>query len=273
MTGEPPSHDMRTLAEESRRIWEQNAVSWDAHLGEGDMFRRELIYPTVEPLLDVQPGELVLDIACGNGAFSRRMAQRGARVVAFDFSERLIELARARTSEPADRIEYRVLDASDEEHLLDLGAQRFDAAVCNMALQDMATLTPLASALRQLLKPGGRFVLSVTHPCFNSKGSSLLAEREDREGELVTTHSLRVFGYLGLVPQKGAAYPSQAAPIYCFDRPFNVLFRPFFEAGLVMDALEEPALRAQAGQENVIGWGSLPEIPPVLVARLRVGRP
>ncbi len=77
--------------------------------------------------------ELVLDIACGNGQFARRLADLGARVVAGDFSERLVDLARWRSARHADPIEYRLLDATDEVQVLALGRQRFDAAVCTRA--------------------------------------------------------------------------------------------------------------------------------------------
>ena len=44
------------------------------------------------------------------------------------------------------------MDATDAAQLLALGAGRFDAAVCNMALMDMTTIDPLLRALPRLLK-------------------------------------------------------------------------------------------------------------------------
>lgn len=116
--------------------WETNAEWWDAYYKEGNDFHLTLIGPPTERLLAIKPGETVLDVACGNGAFSRRMAELGARVVAFDFSESFIECARKRTVEHAERIEYHVLDATGTERMLALREGRFDAAVCTMALMD-----------------------------------------------------------------------------------------------------------------------------------------
>src|SRR3954454_13948311 len=84
--------------EESRAIWDQNAEAWDERIGGGGGFQSILIAPTVEKMLDIQAGENVLDIACGNGIFSRRLAGLGASVVASDFSAKLIELAKQRTT-------------------------------------------------------------------------------------------------------------------------------------------------------------------------------
>ncbi|MFP3896920.1 MAG: class I SAM-dependent methyltransferase [Anaerolineales bacterium] len=62
----------------------------------------------------MQPGERVLDVACGNGLTSRRLAALGAEVVAFDFAREMIAHARQRTTRHAKRITYRVLDAAGE---------------------------------------------------------------------------------------------------------------------------------------------------------------
>ena len=75
--------------------WEANAAFWDDYMGdESNYFHRDLVRPSVEKLLDVQEGDVVLDIACGNGNFSKRLAENGARVVAFDYSPKMIELAK-----------------------------------------------------------------------------------------------------------------------------------------------------------------------------------
>lgn len=57
-------------------------------------FHREIIRPSTEMLLNVNDGEEILDIACGNGNFSKRMADLGAKVTAFDYSANLIEKAK-----------------------------------------------------------------------------------------------------------------------------------------------------------------------------------
>src|SRR4030095_7271820 len=94
--------------------WDAKAAFWDERMGEGNAFQRVLIGPASERLLAVRPDELVLDVACGNGVFARRLAHLGARVVATDFSARFLDLARARTTEHADRIEYRQGAAAGE---------------------------------------------------------------------------------------------------------------------------------------------------------------
>ena len=143
--------DETALAHQVHEAWEKKAAFWDEMMGEGNAFQRVLIGPATERLLKVLPGETVIDVACGNGVFSRRLAELGARVVAIDFSEKFVELARARTEEAGygDAVEYLVADATDEEQMLALREERFDAAVCNMALMDMPAIDPLMRVLRR----------------------------------------------------------------------------------------------------------------------------
>ncbi len=255
----------------ARDAWNQNAAFWDARMGEGNDFFRLLVWPATERLLALRTGERVLDVACGNGLTSRRMAAAGAEVVAFDVAEEMIRHARERTAEHGEGIEYRVLDATDEAALLALGEGRFDAALCTMALFDMAEIRPLMRALARLLRPQGRFVFSVVHPCFNNSHAVHVAEQEEDDGRVVTTYSIKVHGYLTPTVNAGVAMVGQPTPQPYFDRPLQVLFGACFEAGFVLDGLEERAFPpdAPAGSTPLSWGGQFSEIPPVLVARVR----
>ncbi len=267
--------DETALAHQVHEAWEKKAAFWDEKMGEGNAFQRVLIGPATERLLMVLPGETVLDVACGNGVFARRLAELGARVVAVDFSEKFVELARSRTEEAGygDAVEYLVADATDEEQMLALGEERFDAVVCNMALMDMPAIDPLMRALRRLLKPKGRFVFSVQHPAFNSNAVRLALEVEDRDGTLVETYSVRVTGYLHVPPGKGAGMPGEPVAHPYFHRPLSELFGACFRAGFAVDGLEEPSFaKSEDGSRSTatsLPWESFVGIPPVLVVRSR----
>jgi 2-polyprenyl-3-methyl-5-hydroxy-6-metoxy-1,4-benzoquinol methylase len=252
-----------------RHVWETNAEWWDAYYEEGNDFHLTLIAPATERLLQIAPDETILDIACGNGAFSRRMAALGARVVAFDFSRPFIECARKRTTEGADRIEYRVMDAADEREMLSLGEGRFDAAVCTMALMDMETIEPLAKTLPNLLKAAGRFIFSIMHPCFHQMGARMLLEEETCDGRLVITPAIKVTKYMTPFRAEGIGIRGQPVPQTYFHRPLQDLLRPFFESGLVIDGLEERAFAGRRTESPKLSWDTFDEIPPALVVRLR----
>lgn len=233
------------LNEEVQAIWDGNAEFWDDYMGDqGNDFHRELVAPSAERLLAVRPGETVLEIACGAGLFARRLAELGALVTATDFSAKFLERAKARTREYSESVELRRVDATSEADLLSLGEKRFDAAVSNMALMDMAEIEPLFSALPRLLKPGGRFVFTIMHPCFNNSSCVKVVEEEDRGGEIVVTRSVKISRYKTPRTVKGVGIRGQPAPQLYFERPIFALLAAAFAAGFVLDGLEEPTFPA-----------------------------
>jgi 2-polyprenyl-3-methyl-5-hydroxy-6-metoxy-1,4-benzoquinol methylase len=254
---------------DARRAWNTNAEFWDTRMAEGNDFFNVLLWPAVERLLQPTAGERMLDVACGNGLTSRRLARAGASVIAFDFSETMIDLAKRRFA--SSEIDYRIIDATDREALLNVGPAAFDGALCNMALMDMADIDPLMDALASLLRPNGRFVFSVLHPCFNNPASIQMGELEDRAGKLVTTYSVKTSRYLTPFTQAGLAIHGQPVPHLYFHRPLSALLAPAFNAGFVLDAIEERAFPPETpGGSTPLSWsGQFSEIPAALVVRMR----
>lgn len=264
---QPSSTD---LNEQSRTIWDANAEVWDSRMDDGgNSWQVKLIQPTVSNMLQVQPGERVLDIACGNGIFSRHLASLGASVVASDFSPKLIALAKERT-QPDTNISYHVADATSEAELLALGEPAsFDAAACNNAIMDMPEIAPLFRAVRQLLKPGGRFAFSVMHPVFNGAHITKVIELPDYDAE--PTYSIKVARYLNPGLTMGLGIMNQPQQQYYWHRPLHELLNAAFEAGFVLDRLEEPPSPSEKRPSDPMSWANF-DAPPLLFARLRLPR-
>lgn len=263
--------EFASLNASAAEAWEEFAGWWDDTTGEADEFHRKLVIPTTDRLLALVPGERVLDVACGNGGYARYLAAHGANVVAFDGSRRFVELAEQRTTEQRDRISYRHIDATDRAALMTLGARGFDAAVCKMALMDMAVIHPLLAALAELLKPNGRFVFSVLHPAFNSTGTSLWMEETTSEaGKLVESRGVKVMRYLAPETRQGIGIIGQPRPQHYFHRPLCVLLNACFEVGFVLDGIEEPAFGPEDVGSREFSWARFQGIPPVLAVRLRL---
>jgi 2-polyprenyl-3-methyl-5-hydroxy-6-metoxy-1,4-benzoquinol methylase len=205
--------------------WEANAAFWDDYMGdESNYFHRDLVRPSVEKLLDVQEGDVVLDIACGNGNFSKRLAENGARVVAFDYSPKMIELAKKRRESVLNRVDFRVCDATDFEELLKLRQEKlYDKAVSNMAIMDISDIEPLFRALRIMLNENGIFVCATHHPCFTFPNEDYFTNCID----------------------KGEAIVGQPVLQNYYHRTIEDIFHVAFQSGFVLDGFYEVPFEGQ----------------------------
>ncbi|UEM22442.1 class I SAM-dependent methyltransferase [Skermanella mucosa] len=120
---------------------------WDAcGYAENARFVADLGLPVVD-LLAPRPGERILDLGCGDGALTEKLAAAGCRVVGVDASPELTVAARARG------IEVHLMDG----HALAVGGG-FDAVFSNAALHWMLRPDDVIAGVWNALRPGGRFV-------------------------------------------------------------------------------------------------------------------
>ncbi len=259
------SDDANLTQQDSTRAWDANAAYWDDHMGDGNRWHLELVWPLTAALLGDVEGRAILDVGCGNGLSCRRLATAGASVTGIDAAPAMLERARGR-SEDGARIEYLEVDATDEAALIALGERRFDGAIACMVLMDIAEVAPLFRGLARILRPGAPFVFAVQHPAFNQDGVSEVTERRYTAAGREELTYMKVTGYLDESASWGLALAGQPEPQPYFHRPISTLLRPAFEAGLVLDALEEPAFATTQHE----GLRRPPAFPPVLLCRLRV---
>jgi 2-polyprenyl-3-methyl-5-hydroxy-6-metoxy-1,4-benzoquinol methylase len=136
----------------------------EAYDDQGDFPKRHLMNGNLLRMLGPVDGRKVLDAGSGEGYLSRLLAERGAEVVGVEPAAAL--LARAQKIEQERRQGIR-FEQADLSTLPEVG-QPFDAVVCSMVLLAIPAWQSAMAACVGALKPGGRFVFSITHPAFEN---------------------------------------------------------------------------------------------------------
>lgn len=149
------------MADDNRDTsWEKSAAWYDGIIGaRGSEIYQRVLIPRALGMLQPARGEIMLDLGCGQGVFARALAAEGCEVTGLDASPSLIRKAREYPSRKA--IHYLARDAA---HLHGLGP--FDAISAILALQNMPHPGDVCAAAAAALRPGGRMLWVVNHPCF-----------------------------------------------------------------------------------------------------------
>lgn len=118
--------------------------------------------PVSAPLLRaaaLQPGERVLDVACGTGVIARLAAEQvgpTGSVTAVDLSPDMIAVASKQPTPTGAPIDWQVADATT----LPLPDEGFDVVLCQMGLMFMEDRAGAVAQMRRVLDPGGRVVVN-----------------------------------------------------------------------------------------------------------------
>lgn len=208
----------------------------------------------VEALMGEVAGMTICDLACGQGRLSRRLAERGAIVTGIDSSARMLSLARQYEAMGPQGIAYLQVDATACDGIADAS---FDGVVCHMALMDIPLLPPTLAHVRRILRPGGWFVFSVLHPCFNPP---------------ISDESLRDGAWWRLVrayfDERFWQSPRRTGPpgkVGAYHRTLGTYLNACVDAGLAIERIDEPQFAGVHAQRRPI-WA---EVPAVLIGRCR----
>jgi SAM-dependent methyltransferase len=215
---------------------------------DGDFAKRHLINPVVVRMLGDLAGRRLLDAGCGNGYLSRMLAGRGAEVVGVEPGQSLIDFAVEQEASAPQGIRYVQADLCD---LPDLGAP-FDAVVASMVLPAVPDWTGAMRACVHTLKPGGLFVFTVNHPCFEQLWTTWR-----RHGEYRTTRYL-------------AEYEIPGPHGVDFHRTIGTYLNQLISLGCQLTEIAEPGLTpqlAESGPDGIDGYTHLPNFLVVAARR------
>ncbi len=213
-----------------QETWGHVANWYHEHVSESeDTYHAKVLKPNVLRVMGDVSGAHVLDVACGQGFFSRVLAQAGARVTGVDIAPELIDIAK-RLGPP--NISYITAPASR----MPLPDSSFDTAICMLALQNMKDLSGALAQVARLLKTGGSFIAVLNHPCFRIPRHSEWGFDPDANIQF-----RRIDKYLSETAHAIQMHPGSDPGVttMSYHRPLQLYMKEFAKHGFVLAGLEE----------------------------------
>ncbi len=250
----------------ARAVWDRAAPIWEEFQEAGQDFSRDLVHgPALLRAIGPVAGLKVLDVGCGQGRFTRKLAAAGARVTALDWSKPMLELARSHEEAHPLGIDYRLADARSVGSLHHAGP--FDLVVSCMSFMDMPDLPRVLRGIAKLLRPGRRLVFSVVHPVNSASASRERPNARDPGGMVVDRYFDR---RVETTRWRMARLPAPFDTL-TWHRPLEDWYRLLERAGFVVETIFEP--RATAAQvRRVPLLAGTRRLPFFLVFRCRRAR-
>jgi ubiquinone/menaquinone biosynthesis C-methylase UbiE len=225
---------------ENKTSWGKVADWYDDLLDGEDgvgTYQRELILPNLMRILDPKSGQNIADIACGQGFFSRAIANQGANVIASDISPELIGLA---NKKPNSKVRYYVSPATN---LSFIKSSSIDKAIIILAIQNIEHYNDVFRECSRILRPSGSLVVVLNHPIFRIPKKTSWGW----EGEGESAHQYRrIDAYMSderqkidMNPGKSAVDAKNKANTYSFHRPLQSYIKSMVKSGLLISRIEE----------------------------------
>ncbi len=181
-------------------------------------------------MLELKAGRRVLDLACGQGVLSRYFLQKKLKPEGLDSSEELLKMARSRSGKS---VSYHLGNAGDPAILK---GRTYDGIACILAAQNMDDIESVMQNVARWLKPSGKFVMVLTHPCFRIPRQSNWAWDGDKKIEF-----RRIDRYANEmeIPILTPPFVDKDNFTMTYHRPLQSYFSALLKAGLCVDSLEE----------------------------------
>jgi ubiquinone/menaquinone biosynthesis C-methylase UbiE len=209
--------------------WEKVADWYGEHLESTDTYQSKVILPNLARIFSFSGVENVLDLACGDGFFTRAFSSDVKSISGCDLSQSLIE--KAKGVSPA--ISYFVADASTLSFAKN---GQFDVVYSVLALQNMEHLSLVLKEVSRVLTPNGRLIFVLNHPTFRiPKKSSWGFDEKEK------TQYRRIDAYLTPSRVEIDMHPGAQKKIltYSFHRSLQDYIKALRGANLAVVSLEE----------------------------------
>jgi len=223
--------------------WGNVARWYDEVIESKDSYQRSLILPNLLRLMEIQRGERILDLACGQGFFARAFCEAGGKVTAADISKELIDIARTNLAKQnshgqakqgfKESIDYHVAPA----HALHfIQNESIDKIAVVLALQNIENLNEVLVECARVLTVRGKLYMILNHPAFR-------IPKESSWGfdERAHVQYRRIDRYLSNTKMRIDMHPGRKSgeQTISFHRPLQTYIKALFKQSLCVRRLEE----------------------------------
>lgn len=258
--GKAPARLQHPSRHEIQKRWDAGADTWEAgYTKYGDRYRRVIFNPALFPLIGDIRGKCVFDAGCGTGYLCRLLAERGACVTGVDLSKRFIEIAQEYEKKKPLGITYHHADLGC---MPQLKTESFDLAVSVYVLCDVRDYSKAIKEIARTLKPRGRFIFLIEHPCFSWGAGGWEHVPQDSQ----RTEDRRFFKVDNYFQRRTEECQWGTLPVLLsFYRPLSDYFHALKKHGFAVVNLIEPRPARRALRLRPREWDSEDRVPPVLI--------
>jgi ubiquinone/menaquinone biosynthesis C-methylase UbiE len=130
-------------------------------------YQRDLIMPNLLRLMEIKPGQKILDLGCGEGLFTRRFAKAGAEMTAIDIATSLVDIAKRACASESELYKFQPrFFVSNAESIPMVADASQDMVLINLAIQNIENVGNVFKECARVLKTNGKLFLVLNHPAF-----------------------------------------------------------------------------------------------------------
>lgn len=170
------------------RLHDELADSWNNKYQRGG-FKKRLAFVRRLFATVIAPGEHWLDAGCGGGILTLELSKLGARGLAVDGSQAMINAAITQVGPLSDRFTFKSIASISA---IDVGEASFDGVLCSSVVEYVDSFDNTLLEFNRVLRMGGKLILSVP----NRNSLVRRTQKWIRQGGL--SIGLDLFPYLGV---------------------------------------------------------------------------
>lgn len=210
--------------------WGGVAHWYDTLLAGNDTYQAHVILPNILRAMAIKEGEKVLDLACGQGFFTRAFHKEGAVATGVDLGKQLVLIARKES--PKD-IQYFAHSAEDLSIFPD---GSFEKIAIVLAIQNIEAPHKVFKECARVLVPGGKLFVVLNHPSFRIPKASSWGYDEETKSQY-----RRIDSYMSESKVEIEMNPSKRGgpTTISFHRPLQYYFKTLANSGFMVARLEE----------------------------------